>query len=235
MNENNEQTIHKSVQQDGKPIQPELDRQPEVYEFDPLGEDTEFTTIGDLKDTYENLKVVRFKHPTKENEFIKFLIKRCDPGTSMLTYGTSVIRSAIRLAAINERLTADKDATVDIYEFIDDLRSTKEFTVLTVAMGLVEPRIPAKQVNEILPDYMISALSAEINKGVVVLNDATSRFPDSDREDTTESGAEQPANGTGTVKTDRDVGNGLNKPEIQPNSEQSTDAEPEMPTRENSD
>ena len=155
--------------------QPKLNTAPEVYDFNPDddSEDSEFSTIEDLQETYENLKVVRFVHPKKPNAFIKFLVKRCDPTATMLTFGTDVLRSAIRLASLNERV-ADKDATIDIFEFIDDLRLTKNFMVLTVAMGLVEPSIPAKHVNEILPDYMLSALSAEINRGVVILDNPTS-------------------------------------------------------------
>lgn len=230
----NENENRKSVVQDGKPIKPELDTQPEVYKFDPLGEDTEFATIGNLKDTYINLQVVKFKHPTKEGEFIKFLVKRCDPGTSMLTYGTSILRSAIRLAAMNERLTADQNAKTDVYEFIDDLKNTKEFMVLTVAMGLVEPRIPAKQVNEILPDYMLTALSAEINKGVVVLDDSTHRFSNGNGADTGENGTEQPANGTGDGETHGDVGDRPDEPEIFADAEQPVVSESDMPAREDS-
>ena len=156
-------------------VTPKLNTAPEIYDFDPNDdvEDSAFSTIEDLQETYENLKVVRFVHPKKPNAFIKFLVKRCDPTATMLTFGTDVLRSAIRLASLNERV-ADKDATIDIFEFIDDLRLTKNFMVLTVAMGLVEPSIPAKQINEVLPDYMLQALSAEINRGVVILDTPTS-------------------------------------------------------------
>ena len=203
-NEHNEQTIHKSVQQDGKPV---IDTEPEVSVYDAETDDDDFVSIGDLTETYNNLFVMKFKHPTDEGRVHRFLLKRNDGVSSWLTMGTAIVRSAIRLATMQERLKEGGLDTSDIFQMIDDLKNTKEGLVYTVALHLIKPRIPAKDVNKILPDAYITAMASEINKGAVVLGDATSQFHSEVVSDTSESGQQPASNGIGDSSVGGNVGN----------------------------
>ena len=185
--------MHKSVQQDGKPV---IDNQPEVADYDAEADDQEFVTIGDLTDTYNNLFVMKFKHPTEEGRVHRFLLKRNDGISSWLTMGTAVLRSALRLAAMQDKVKEGGLDTSDIFQMIDDLKNTKEGMIFNVALHLIKPRIPAKDINKILPDAYITAMAAEVNKGAVVLGDATSQFHTEAAPDSGENAEQPETNGT---------------------------------------
>ena len=102
--------------QDGKPV---IDNQPEVADYDAEADDQEFVTIGDLTDTYNNLFVMKFKHPTEEGRVHRFLLKRNDGISSWLTMGTAVLRSALRLAAMQDKV---KEGGVGYERYISDDR-----------------------------------------------------------------------------------------------------------------